>query len=131
MPYEFRDFVTASGSNAIDAWLSNQPVGVREEFASLFKNLAQLPRHLWRPQECTQLKGKFKSRGLYEFKIRLKRRTFYRLGAFFGPQPQWITLCEGWGHAESAGAQQRAMERTLKRKALVESGEARTVTHVY
>ncbi len=131
MPYEFRDFVTASGSNAIDTWLRNQPVGVREEFASLFKNLAQLPRQLWQPRECSPLKGRFKGSGLYEFKIRLKGRTFYRLGAFFGPQREWVTLCDGWGHAESKGAQRRAMERTLKRKALVESGEAETVTHVY
>lgn len=121
--FEFRAFAS-NGVNVIDEWLSAQPGKVRARFDSDFSYLANVPIADWGYPRVVPLQG---YDGLLEFRVRLQ--GWYRIGGFHGPEDAQVTLCSAWTHSESAGAQRRAMELAVTRKALVISGAAKTVLH--
>jgi len=122
---EFRDFVHR-GESVIDQWLSEQPKEVRAEYDSMFPILAVLPERWQRPW-VVPLHGP-KYRGILEFRVKV--RVPYRIFGFRGPVAGQVTLCSAVCKNQNKGIQAASQDLAVRRRIMVENGEAGTVTHV-
>ena len=123
MPWTFLDYVDASGSNQIEAWLESLPKGartpVRAKFAAIL-TIARAQRQLLPPRFCV-LHGVER---MLEIKF-IEGRVAYRPLACYGPERGEVTLLAGATERNNQYRPAGVLETANRRRAEVLSDRRR------